>query len=382
MTVETDAAKSRELELDGRPTARRPMVPGRQPYFPTPPRSRNRLREAAALLAAAVLVAALLAVVRGAFFSAGTSFPAVVQPSNLTYLQFPNSGAIATVIAHPSEVVKKGQVLATEDTTALQLRLEYDQAILAADQATLAALPGAAAAEQRNSTLGAGLAQQELSAAQARLAVAKTPQEQASADAAIATDQARLALAENSLVAGLKGSTNLSLSAAEATVARDQAAVASDQVALEQATIVAPSRGVVAAVGGVSGELAGPTGVSGGTVSGSQVPTPAGFSLFPPAAEAPAVAAGAATQPMITFYPRGAWEVVAEVPQAQVGSIKVGESARVALSGTNEVMPARVTRVALAPVYSNGAVNYDVILRLLRTPRPALVGMSADVTLP
>jgi membrane fusion protein, macrolide-specific efflux system len=367
-----------------------------QPEWPVAPRASTRktsIRRSAEILFAVLLLAgvvtAVVWVVRGAFFGGPGAFGAVVGPPSITYLQFPSEGQITQVEVHPGELVKRGQVLGTQNTTLLQLRLSSDQASLAIDQATVAgdqaiaaAVPKTQSAQQHSLGLEVTLAQQQLSGAESELAVALTPQERAAAGAAVTVAQTRIALAENALVnASSSSSTIPALSAAQAAVARDQAAVASDQVALQGATLTAPADGVIAYVGGSVGDLAGVTGVSGGSIPGVAVPTSSGFNLFPPAPQAPSAGTQGATQPMFAFYANAPWEAVAVVPQASIFSVRVGESGQVTLAGRNETLRAHVVRINMSPVYTNGTASYDVILSLDQGLGSQLLGMAADVTL-
>lgn len=376
--AEPAAPALEERPLNGHPTW--PVAPSRSRG------RRAKLRRSAQILLAVLLLGAVLTaaalVVRGAFFGGQGGFAAVVQPASVTYLQFPSVGRITQVAVRPGDHVVAGQVLAGQDTTLLQLKLSYDQGSLAADDASVSAIPGTLTAQQHSLSLQVTLAQQELSRAQAQFAAARTTQEQAAANAAITAAQTRIALAENALLTASSGTGSPALNAARAAVARDSAAVASDQVALQEATMTAPSNGVVAYVGGSVGELAGPTGISGGSVPGVPVPTSAGFSLFPPAAQAPSAGSqGGASQPMIAFYPNGPWQAVAMVPQSSIFSVSNGEAAQVALADGGATIPAHVARIDMSPVYENGAASYDVVLALDQSLNWKLMGLAANVTL-
>ncbi|MDA8330008.1 MAG: hypothetical protein M0027_02125 [Candidatus Dormibacteraeota bacterium] len=377
MAIETGSQTQPKIEVNGRSSW--PVAPGR-----TRSRRARLLRRLEMALAGLILVAVVLGLVflvRNVFIVPPSSFPAVVQPSTISDLQFATSGQLAAVDVYPGEHVRQGQVLATQDTTLLKLRLSYDQATLAADQATLSAIPGAVSAQHHGLSLEVTLAQQELNGAEAQLAAATTPQAQAAASAAVAAAQTKVALAENALLNGTTTSSSTALSAAQAAVARDEAAVAADQVALQQATLTAPSAGVIAAVGGTAGEIAGPSGVTAPAPVGSQVPTSAGFSLFPPAPQAPTVGGQPSSQPMIAFYPATFWEAVAVVPQSEIFSVHPGETARVTVNGRSGSIAGRVERVDSAPIYANGAASYDVVVRLDRSLGSGLLGMSANVSL-
>lgn len=82
---------------------------------------------------------------------------------------------------------------------------------------------------------------------------------------------------------------------------------------------------------------------------------------------------------MIAFYPAGAWEAVAAVPQASALAIHPGQLAQVTVDGSKTTLAARVVRIDSAPIYSNGAASYDVILTLGQQLSWGLVGMGADV---
>jgi hypothetical protein len=367
-----------------------------QPEWPAAPLAAARrasIRRSAEITLAVLLLAAVVTagvwVVRSAFFGSPSAFAAVIEPPSITYLQFPSEGQIAQVEVHPGEVVKRGQVLGTQNTTLAQLRLSYDQASLAVDQAAVAsdqaiaaALPKTQSAQQHSLSLEVTLAQQQLSGAESELAVAVTPQARAAASAAVTVAQTRIALAENALVVASSGSGTIpALSAAQAAAARDQAAVASDQVALQGATLTAPADGVIAYVGGSVGDLAGVTGVSGGSIPGVAIPTGSGFNLFPPAPQAPSAGTQGGTPPMFAFYANAPWQAVAVVPQASIFSIRVGESGQVTLVGRSESLRAHVVRINMSPVYANGAASYDVMLSLDQGIGSQLLGMAADVTL-
>lgn len=350
-----------------------------------PPRQRLLVlaRTAIPALLALAVVVILALVVRSAFFNGTTTFPAEVQPSGVIYLNFPDMGSVSGLRVHPGEVVRRGALLATQDATLVKLQLAYDQATLAVDSADLAALqsPTLQSAQQKQQALSIDLAEQELNSAQSALAKAANPQEQAADQSQVAEAQTKLALAENGQNLGQAGGSATSVAAAQAAVARDQSAIASDQVALKQANLAAPVAGVVAEVGGSVGDLAGPEGVV-GSVSGPQ-PLPASptFQLFPVANQSPASRDQSAYTPLVTLYGNRAWQVVAQVPESQVGRFRIGQRISVRVDNHPRRVPARVIDVQPAPVVLSGSVYYDVTCRLTADPPRLLAGMSADVTL-
>lgn len=370
-----------------------PAIPGAfgAIWAPRPPRAGRRLRTAVSLVLAITLLAGLGIVIKAAFLSDPGSYPAVVQPAHELVLDFQNSGVITSIDVQPGQRVTQGQVIATQDIQLDLLRLSYDQDVLAADQQSLAALQSSGAAQTQASQqasqtaarqrgLNIQLAQEQLSAAENELAAATTPQQQVQAQAAITEAQTKLALAENAQTSALSTSDASAVSGAQAAVARDLAQVAADQLLIQQGAITAPTAGVVAWVGGAVGDIAGPDGVVSPESSGTSVPVAPGFSLFPPAAQAPAVRSSSTFPPLVTLYDESSWDVVAEVPQSDIGAMHAGQRATVNLGGRGSLQ-ATVTDVGLSPVVQDGAVSYDVLLVLDGRAANVIPGMAANVSI-
>jgi arylsulfatase A-like enzyme/multidrug efflux pump subunit AcrA (membrane-fusion protein) len=111
-----------------------------QRFAPANPH-RLRLRSVRGVaVSALVLGAALLlgAAVNAFLLSDPVSATGVVQPATQAQLNMASTGTIATLPVHVGEVVTAGQVLATQDTSALRAKLAADQSKLEADQAMLA----------------------------------------------------------------------------------------------------------------------------------------------------------------------------------------------------------------------------------------------------
>ena len=101
---------------------------------------RRRLRGARGVLVGAMVVAAALLLgvaVNDLLLSDPLSATGVVQPTTQAQLNMSATGPIASLPVHVGEMVHAGQVLATQDTTAITAKLSADQSKLAADQATL-----------------------------------------------------------------------------------------------------------------------------------------------------------------------------------------------------------------------------------------------------
>jgi len=339
-------------------------------------------RTGALVLLAAILVGASILVVRGAFFTDPSSFPAQIQPSQISYLDFQSLGSIQTINVRLGERVSAGTVLATQSSTLDKLRLAYDQSTLSVDTADLASLQSttSSSAAQRQEALDLQLAQEGVNAAEVQLTSATTPAERALAQTAVAEADTKLALAENSQQLTTPSSSGTLVSAATAAVARDQSSVASDQINLEQAVVTSPTGGIIAGIGGAVGDLAGPDGLTSSTNGPQALPQSPSFQLFPPASQSPASRQQSGFVPLITLYVGRSYNAIVQVPQASVGAVHVGEVGQVQVVGQHERLRARVLQTDPQPVIAAGATYYDVLCRLNQSPTWLLAGMSANVT--
>ena len=361
-------------------------------FAPRPTRPKHRLRTIASILLALAFLGALAYVVKSAFLSGIAAFPAVVEPAQTTELDFQNTGAITAIEVFPGESVKAGQVIATESTQLEQLRLAYDQAVLVIDKQSYTELQTALASQtaasqltnkaqttQRN--LQVQLALEQESAAQALLRAATTPQQQIEAQAAITQAQTRLALAEAAQISSAPASATPALASAQAAIARDESQIAGDQLLIQQGTLTAPAAGVIAALSGSVGELAGADGVISPASSGASVPVAPSFQLFPPAAQAPATKPSGGFTPLVVMYSGVTWDIVAQVPQAQIEALRVGQSASISIAGDSRTFHARVVRISLTPFVANGSVSYDVLFGLTSPASGLAAGMAANVVM-
>jgi multidrug efflux pump subunit AcrA (membrane-fusion protein) len=149
---------------------------------------------------------------------------------------------------------------------------------------------------------------------------------------------------------------------ARAAVTEDQYQLTLDEGALGASNLVAPTAGTVVAVGGSEGEIVGPGGGHDGSTSQTPVvpqdTTPANDAITPSSTNSATVT----TPPFITLDAAGL-EATAQVPEAQIPAIYVGERAQVsvnALSGKAATLQGKVSSIGLQPVLVNGDVYYDV----------------------
>lgn len=281
---------------------------------------RRRLVRLAVVPTAVVVAGTALGVTLHDVVSGPVQAAGVVQAATVAALNFATSGTVASLDVSVGQQVQAGQVLASQDTSALQAKLAADQAVLAAAQATQAADPP-------------------------------------TSPAATATAQAQLAV--------------------------ERAQVAADQQALAGAEVVAPFTGVVAAVGGVVGEIDGSDGVrqpqATAPVTGASAPA---VDLFSPSPQASTGSSSPATAPLVTLESLND-DVVVEVSAAQIGSVHLGAAADVTLPSTpGRHLRARVARIEPMAVDDDGSPAFVVDLALPTDGSPTPLTAAAAGTDP
>jgi arylsulfatase len=170
-------------------------------FAPRNPHGR-RLRGARGVVVGTLMLGAALLLgvaVNDFLLSSPMSAAGVVQPSQAAQLNMPTTGTLTAIPVHVGQMVHAGEVLASQDTTALQAKLAADQANLTTDQGTLQQEQSGSADQQAQQvqTLRNQLtaAQLQASAAQQKLAQAT-----ATGDASVSAAQAQIRV-EQSLLA-------------------------------------------------------------------------------------------------------------------------------------------------------------------------------------
>ncbi len=240
---------------------------------------------------------------------------------------------------------------------ALQAQIVKDQADLSSAQAQLASIQSQARAEQQRDG-------SQLAASQATLQAAQT---QAGSATTTPVPPGTIAQIQSDLAAA-------------------QARVVTDTQQLQQDSILAPCDGVVADTAGAVGDVVGASGVHGysgpaaesGTLNSQQS---SGFQLF----VQPTPTGGGSTQsaayaPVITLY-SGPMAVVAQLPEENMGSTHVGESATLNITAIGQNVAGRVSQVMLDPARVPGATYYDVVIDMNTEPGGLYAGMTVTVTL-
>jgi HlyD family secretion protein len=161
-----------------------------------------------------------------------------VSAVNVLPLTFKESGQLANLKVSVGDQVKKGQVLATLDTTDLQTTLDQAKANLQVQQAALAKLE----AGPTSATVGA---------AQASVDSAKSAASDATAAIATSKDTAAKSVA-NAQAAVATSQTNLATSQAAVTAAQDEA---TKQLAADQTTIANAQKNLAAVQASVAANV-------------------------------------------------------------------------------------------------------------------------------
>lgn len=205
-------------------------------------------------------------------------------------------------------------------------------------------------AGQPLASLNAADASRKLSAAQAQLAEAQNRLAGATT-VAVATTQRAIACARDSTEAAagctagsfpVDGSDQVL--SAEQELNRAAKAVGDAKNALDGTVIKAPIAGTVVAVSASVGDR-----VTGGST-------------------------------VVSLADTNAMQVRADFPEADAGSLAVGQAATVTLAGSDDPIGASVVRVDPVGTSDGTLVRYGVLLSLAETPAGLLVGQSAHVT--
>jgi hypothetical protein len=207
------------------------------------------------------------------------------------------------------------------------------------------------------------------------------------AGSSIDTAQQQLALAISRQAVGSQPATPEGLAAAQAAVAQDTVAVARLRKEIDAAVLVAPRAGIVRRIGGDVGEVAGPEGVR--TYASPQaLPQKGsnGINLFPQAPKQPAQQSQQYA-PLLTLD-SAALEVVAQVPESEIGELRLGEAVTVAFPALDdETIRGHIARIEPEAVNNEGNVSFLVDIALDEQPArgpagdgaPRLVGITANI---
>lgn len=170
---------------------------------------RRRLRSARGVLVGMLVIAAAVLLgmaVNDFLLSDPVSATGVVEPATEAQLNMPQTGTIASLPVHVGQQVLAGQVLATQDTSAVTSRLAADKAKLAADMATLAQQQaGTQTVQTQQLEDQVTTAQVQLTTAQQKLqeTTATTDADVAAAQSQVQADQSLLSADEQTYQDGI-----------------------------------------------------------------------------------------------------------------------------------------------------------------------------------
>lgn len=288
-------------------------------------------RIAGASILALVVAAALAVIIYLVNAESANRYSAAVVPANVVELNFPDTGPLASIAVSPGQRVHVGQVLATEDSSTLSLAVSQARLAVASDQARLAYLWS--------------------------LLKSLTPAQERTSPLALEIVQARAVLAE----------------------ARVEVSI--DVARLHEARIVSPIDGTVLRTAGVTGELVGPGGVRNSSLQTPDLPQANVFRLFP-SASGTSTNLSSASQPVISLVAGRHWQVIGEVPESAVTSVRSGEQGTFQFDSLGGLsVPVVVRQIVDVPFEVNGQVSYEIVLRLASSlPSGVLPGMSGTLS--
>src|SRR5262249_30063041 len=132
--------------------------------------------------------------------------------------------------------------------------------------------------------------------------------------------------------------------------------------------------GDLVSIDGVHG-FAGPA-AQAGTLADQQ----SGFQLFVPRT----TTGGGQNQssvfaPVVTLY-TGPMTVTAQLPEANMSGVRVGQRARLGIRAINKTVPGTVSQIQLAPARVPNAIYYDVVISMDADQSQIMHGMTVTVT--
>ncbi|MGG6294632.1 efflux RND transporter periplasmic adaptor subunit [Leptolyngbya sp. AN02str] len=300
-----------------------------------------------------------------------------VQPTRTVNLSPKSSGIVSELFVEQGDRVQQGQIIAQMESAEIAAQLTQARARVAQAQARLAErragnLPEEIAQRQAE----VDQAQAQVNEAQTRLNLANTRlernrtlqtqgaisrddldaaiREAESARATVELNQANLRAAQQRLALGRSGSRAEQIADAEAQLQEALGNLQATEVRQEETVIRAPFSGVITQRYATVGSFVTPT------TSASE--------------------ASSATSTAIVALAEGL-EVLAEVPEVDIGQIRVGQAVEVRADALPEqVFQGRVRLVAPEAVVQQNVTSFQVRIELTTGQDVLLSGMNADVT--
>jgi membrane fusion protein, macrolide-specific efflux system len=236
-------------------------------------------------------------------------------------VNFATSGTLEHVSVREGERVTKGQILATLDPTSAQLTLDEAKATLSAARDTLSD------AEDSSSS-----------------------------------------------------SSTTTVDEDELTVEQDEQSVKSDELAVSETTLRAPVTGTIASLEDLSpGESVSAGSSSSGASSSDSSSSSSSSGSSTTSSGSSTGSTAASSSSLAEIVNTNTLTMTVAISEADVGQIKVGQSATVTMDALNGVeFAAHVAAVSPTATDSDDVVSYDVTLDLDQSDRRVLSGMSAS----
>jgi multidrug efflux pump subunit AcrA (membrane-fusion protein) len=339
--------------------------------------------------------------------------------SRTSALAFGASGKVTAVTVKVGDKVKKGQTLARIDTAAAKRTLKAARATLESAQASYDELAdGQSSLEQQSARLQIESARLSVSSAKKDLADAKR---QLTADtkvkaksATLDKDENAVSQAQQKLVSAkaqmaqqkataakdAEGASDAELAQAEVNVQNAQVSVDEAEEAMDATKLTASFSGTVLTVAGEEGDdvsagiSSSAAGSSSGSSSATGTGTDAGSSTGTGSGTATGTGSGSSSSTstsstdttsssaaFITVASLSSLDVTASIAEADIGSLKVGQSAEVKLSAGDETMTGTVSAVSPEGTTTNNVVQYPVTISVEKPVASARLGASASVTI-
>ena len=325
-----DDGEAGQPELGDEPPGRRaPLLEAlfrrREPRYRDtegPRKFTGRARRLGGILLASASVVGIALYVSSILAANSRSLTGVVSSSGIAGLNFGTAGRVGSVRVRLGQMVRKGELLATEAGAASAAAVRADQAVITADKANLAALQA-------------------------------------------------------------DGSAAVSITAAQAQLEKDRALRAADRMKLAATEIMAPSRGTVVAIYGQPGETVSSAGLSSSAVHAQASADPQPRSSLPPSGPMASLRATGLALPVITLRTGGGWQVSLLIAQTDVSAVKVGEDVTISVPAAQiSGVKGTIRELSPTPVGSSGGAAYEAVVRVLgRTQTTPLSGMTANVQL-
>lgn len=328
VTLEEDEREAPE-GLDRRPAHR---VRRRRRSDPRPGVATRR-RAVTAVVVALAAVAAVPLSLRAVAAASSNTFAGELGPTSQVSLDFVYTAPLASILVRPGQLVRRGQVVATQVAAPEALAVSNDLSILGADRAELVGL--------QHTLAGIG-------------GPVSSP-----------------GVALESQIGTL-----------QSQIARDLANLATDRERESADTLTSPVSGLVVGTAGAPGDLAGSTGVRLYQAVGADVGSSSSIQLFPASAGAASSSAGGqGYAPVVTIDEWPRLQVTARVSEGAIGSIYLGERARFRLNSLGGLdLVCEVDHIVPGALSTSGSISYDVVLRVRsKLTKRALPGMTGSV---